>query len=76
MLMIPRYEGSNMTRTLKLEGKLPEPRVCDLQTACELPRVSLQHVFLDLRTLTHVDAAGIRPLESLIAQGAKVIGCS
>jgi hypothetical protein len=47
-----------------------------LQTAFEMPRVPLQHVRLDLRILTYVDPAGVRLLEGLIAQGAKVIGCS
>ena len=34
MLMITRSEGSDLTRTLKLEGKLLEPWIGELESAC------------------------------------------
>jgi ABC-type transporter Mla MlaB component len=76
MLMITHSEGSDMTLTLKLEGKLLEPWIGELQTACETFKVPADRVRLDLSTLTFVDSAGARFLDRLIRDGAKVIACS
>jgi ABC-type transporter Mla MlaB component len=76
MLMITRFEGNDLTRTLKLEGKLLEPWIAELESACGESLVSPERVCLDLRDLMFVDAAGARLLASLIRDGAKVIGCS
>jgi hypothetical protein len=74
--MITHIEGSDTTLTLKLEGKLLEPWVGELQTVCETFKVPLARVHLDLRSLTFVDPAGARFLARLIRDGAKVIACS
>jgi ABC-type transporter Mla MlaB component len=76
MLMITRSDRSDLTRTLKLEGKLLEPWIAELESACGESLVSPERVCLDLRDLTFVDAAGARFLESLIRDGARVIACS
>jgi hypothetical protein len=76
MLMIMHIEGSDMTVTLKLEGRLLEPWLGELQTVCESFKVPPDRVHLDLRTLTYVDLAGARFLDRLIRDGARVIACS
>jgi hypothetical protein len=76
MLMITRSEGSDLTRTLKLEGKLMGPWIGELESACHMSQVSLDRVRLDLFDLTFVDAEGARFLGSLIRDGARVIACS
>jgi hypothetical protein len=76
MLMITRSEGSDLTRTLKLEGKLLGPWIGELESACRTSPVSLDRVRLDLRGLTFVDAEGARFLASLVRDGARVIACS
>ena len=76
MLMITRSEGSDLTRTLKLEGKLVEPWIVELESACHDSLATPERVHLDLCDLTFVDAAGARFLASLIRDGARVIACS
>jgi ABC-type transporter Mla MlaB component len=76
MLIITRSEGSDLTRTLKLEGKLFEPWIGELESACGEARSTPDRVCLDLCDLTYIDAAGARFLTSLIRDGARVIACS
>jgi hypothetical protein len=76
MLMITRSEGGERTRTLKLEGKLLAPWIGELESACGTPRISADRVRLDLDDLTFADEAGVRFLESLIRDGARIIACS
>jgi len=76
MLMITRAKGSDLTRTLKLEGKLLEPWIGELKSVCDEPQVTPCRVCLDLSDLTFIDAAGARFLASLIRDGARVIACS
>ena len=76
MLMITRSDRSDLTRTLKLQGKLLEPWIAELESACGEFLVSPERVCLDLCDLTFVDAAGAECLAGLIRDGAKVIGCS
>ena len=76
MLIITRSEGSDLTRTLKLQGKLLGPWIGELESACGTPQVPADRVRLDLGELTFVDAAGARFLEVLIRDGARVIACS
>jgi hypothetical protein len=76
MLMITRSEGGDLTRTLKLEGKLLGPWVGELESACRKPQVSPDRVRLDLFGLTFVDEEGARFLLGLIRDGARVVACS
>jgi ABC-type transporter Mla MlaB component len=76
MLLITRSEGSDLTRTVKLEGKLLEPWIGELESACGESLVTPNRVCLDLCDLTFVDAAGTRFLARLIRDGAKVVACS
>ncbi len=76
MLMITQFDGTDLTRTLKLEGKLLEPWVPELESACGESPVSPEKVCLDLCDLKFIDAAGARFLSRLIREGARVIACS
>ena len=76
MLMITRSEGSDLTRTIKLEGKLVGPWIDELKLACGESLSSPERVCLDLCDLTFIDAAGARFLAGLIRDGARVIACS
>jgi anti-anti-sigma regulatory factor len=69
MLMITRSERSDLTCTLKLEGKLLEPWIGELESACGESLVTPDRVCLDLSDLTFVDRAGARFLASLIREG-------
>jgi hypothetical protein len=76
MLAISRSEGSNLTRTLKLEGNLLGPWIGELEMACGRPQVPPDCVRLDLSGLKFVDPEGARFLATLIRDGARVISCS
>jgi hypothetical protein len=76
MLMITRSESSDLTRTLKLEGRLLGPWIGELESACGRSQIRPDRVDLDLAGLTFVDAEGARFLEGLIREGSRVIACS
>jgi hypothetical protein len=76
MLMITQSEGSELTRTLKLEGKLLGPWVGEMESACRTSWIPADRIRLDLHDLTFVDEAGFRFLERLIRDGARIIACS
>ena len=75
MLMITRSEGSDLTHTLKVEGKLwdhgsaswSRPAVSRISTRSEC--------CLDLAGLTFVDAEGARFLDGLLREGPRVVAC-
>jgi ABC-type transporter Mla MlaB component len=76
MLIITRLDGSDRIRTLKLEGKLLEPWIGELESACGGALSTADRVCLDLCDLTFIDAAGAQFLTGLIRDGARVIACS
>ena len=76
MLMITRSEGSDLTQTLKVEGKLLGPWIDELESACGRSNFDPERVFLDLARLSFVDAEGARFLKGLIRDGVRVIACS
>ena len=76
MLMITRSDGSDLTRTLKVEGKLVEPWIGELAAVCGESSVTPNRVCLDLCDLTFIDVAGARFLSGLIRDGATVTACS
>ncbi len=75
MLMITRIEGRDLTRTLKLEGKLLAPWIGELESACGESHLTPERIRLDLCDLSFIDAAGARFLARLIGDGARVIAC-
>ena len=76
MLRITGSHGSDLTRTLKLEGKLLGPWIGELESACGRPNVPPDRVCLDLSGLTFIDTEGARFLNRLIRDGTRVIACS
>jgi hypothetical protein len=76
MLMITRSEGSDLTQTFKVEGKLFGPWIGELESAFGRSNFDPERVFLDLARLTFVDAEGARLLKGLIRDGVRVIACS
>jgi ABC-type transporter Mla MlaB component len=76
MLMITRSYGTDLTRTLKLEGKLVESWIGELEAVCGESHVTPDKVCLDLCDLTFIDAAGACFLSGLIRDGATVTACS
>ena len=76
MLMITRFEGINLTCTIKLEGKLLGPWIGELADACGSPKVPKDGLLLDLMGLKFVDREGARFLSMLVRDGARVIACS
>jgi hypothetical protein len=76
MLRITRCEGSDLTRTLKLEGKLLGPWIGEFESACGSSHIPPDRVCLDLSGLTFVDAEGASFLKRLIRDGTRVIACS
>jgi hypothetical protein len=76
MLMITRSEGSDLTHTLKVEGKLLGPWIGELESACRESNFDPDRVLLDLARVTFVDAEGARLLKGLIRDGAQVVACT
>jgi anti-anti-sigma regulatory factor len=74
MLKITRSAESDLA--LKLEGKLVGLWIDELKSACGESLSTPERVYLDLRDVTFIDAAGARFLTGLIRDGAKVIACS
>jgi ABC-type transporter Mla MlaB component len=68
--------GRASSRTLRLEGKLLGAWVDELSRACEEPTIVLQRLRLDLGGVTFVDSTGLKLLDSLVDQGATIVGCS
>jgi hypothetical protein len=76
MLRITRVEGENSMPTLKLEGKLLEPWIAELQRVSTPANGSEGRGSLDLSGLTYVDQAGSRALKGLLDRGYTVSACS
>ena len=76
MLRITRLDGPDGDGTLKLEGKLLEPWLEELEKSLEGSSARLTDIELDLSALSFADAAGARFLSDLIRQGVTLTGCS
>ena len=76
MRMITRSEGSDLTHTLKVEGKLLGPLIGELESAWRESDFDPDRVILDLARLTFVDAEGARLRNGLIRNGAQIVACS
>ena len=73
MMEITQSEDSDLT--LKFGGKLLQPWIGELESACGESVVTPERVCLDLCDLTFIDVAGARFLASLMSDGAIVIAC-
>jgi anti-anti-sigma regulatory factor len=73
MLRITKEPIDESTILLKLEGKLLEPWIEEIERSIN---GSANTVKLDLSALTFADAAGIHVLADLVRHGAKLTACS
>ncbi|MBI2807532.1 MAG: STAS domain-containing protein [Planctomycetes bacterium] len=73
MLRITRHPIDESNTLLKLEGKMLEPWIEEVQRSIN---GSVSSIELDLSALTFTDSAGIRVLADLLRHGAKLTACS
>ena len=76
MLRLTRIAGTHGTQIMKLEGKLLDAWVAEVRQACTAGTDPPSQIKLDLSALIFVDAAGLRLLRDLTAQGIEVIASS
>lgn len=76
MLKITRIVVSESSQTLKLEGKLLEPWVPEVQKALAEPNGRSKRIRLDLSAVTFVDSAGLQLLRDVIRRGVAIAACS
>lgn len=74
MLKISKAERASEIE-VRLEGKLLEPWVCEVETAC-WPLDAGRSITLDLTEVQFVDDAGASLLRRFAEQGVQVVGCS
>jgi hypothetical protein len=76
MLRITTVEIPNKPAVLKLEGKLLEPWIGELDEACRRASVRRPSATLDLTGLSFIDAPGTTALRNLRRRGVRLVGCS
>ena len=74
MLKITRLSHKGRGLTIKLEGEIVGAWVGAARDACAIRGRRPRR--LDLAAVTYVDAAGIRLLRSLMAEGVEIAACS
>ncbi len=76
MLRITNIQDANLSTTLKLEGKLLEPWIAELEAACRGASRRATSTTIDLSGTTFVDSAGATALKTLRRRGMQLVGCS
>ena len=76
MLRITRLFPDGLAVTVKLEGELVGDWVVATRDACTIFGRTAPRLRLDLAAVTFVDAAGVRLLRDLLAEGAEIATCS
>ena len=78
MLRITEIEAGRdgSRRIIKVEGKLLEPWVAELNQTCLAHATGESIVQLDLSELIFMDQAGIRALRDLGERGIRIAACS
>ena len=76
MLRITTIQNDGSPAVLKLEGKLLEPWIGELQEACRLACQRATSATLDLANVSFVDAPGAIALRDLRRRGVQLRGCS
>ena len=75
MLRINQVEdGTGLT--LRLEGKLLQPWVAEVEAACGEWMTGGRALRLDLASVSFVDEAGAKLLTTLLGRGAALVACS
>jgi anti-anti-sigma regulatory factor len=78
MLRITEIEAGRVggLRTIKLEGKLLEPWVDELNQSCLSHIEGQTRIQLDLSELTYLDWSGIQAIRDLRRRGVRIAACS
>lgn len=76
MLRITTIQSDDSSVILKLEGKLLEPWIGELDEACRRASVPTAPTTLDLAGISFVDAPGTIALRNLRRRGLQLVGCS
>lgn len=76
MLRITTLNTSGSPAIVKLEGKLLEPWISELQEACRVALKQDASAMVDLVGLSYIDTPGTIALRDLIRRGVAVTGCS
>lgn len=76
MLRITTIQNDSSPAVLKLEGKLLEPWIGELNEACRKTCDQVALATLDLAGLTYVDMPGTIALRDLRRRGITLVGCS
>lgn len=76
MLRISTIQNEGTSVVLRLEGKLLEPWIDELQHACRAACERATSATLDLAGLSFVDTPGTIALRDLERRGLRLIGCS
>jgi ABC-type transporter Mla MlaB component len=76
MLRITTLNADGSPAIVKLEGKLLEPWISELQEACRAARKQDVSMTLDLAGLSYIDTPGTIALRDLIRRGVSVTGCT
>jgi anti-anti-sigma regulatory factor len=76
MLRITTIQNDNSPVILKLEGKLLEPWIGELDEACRRASVATASTTLDLAGLSFVDTPGTIALRDWRRRGMRLVGCS
>lgn len=76
MLRITTIQSEDAPTVLKLEGKLLEPWIGELDEACRRASVQAASTTLDLAGVSFIDAPGTIALRNLRRRGMRLVGCS
>jgi hypothetical protein len=76
VLKITQLTREDRVLTLKIEGEILGPWIGIVCEACTRSGLRSGRLCLDLAAVTYVDAAGIRLLRSLMAEGVEIAACS
>jgi hypothetical protein len=76
MLRITTIQSGDSPATLKLEGKLLEPWIGELDEACRRACLPAGAATLDMSGISFVDTPGTIALRNLRRRGMRIVGCS
>ena len=75
MLKISQIEPVNLPVVLRLEGRVVEPWVAELQKSCEELLTGGQSLKLHLGDVEFMDAQGVALLSRLRSRGVSILEC-
>jgi RNA polymerase sigma-70 factor (ECF subfamily) len=76
MMRVTRITEANGIATLRVEGRLTQQTIQELQNACQAVASMPEAMRLDVSGVQFLDAAGIGLLHELERRGMRLVGCS